>query len=332
MNALGSRAPIALEKRVLRRRKQAEEAKHPFPTVLTFFFTAPSIFVSNFPLKGKGRQSFRDLHAESGVARYGSMAKRAPREAKTEVARVWQQRSTRAAILEAARRLAVHEDVSNLSLAKVADEANFSPNTVYAYFVNKSELMIAVVADDLAALAREMRDVFPANEDMEADAPPQTEDDAQGEEQGQSEPVEAAMEDTRDAMDASLPPESVSEITPRETEDLPVVATVGTIDEVSHGPEPQSVSESVEAAPVAGRRSGPRTKRRNRRRAACTGRAACAGFESRGGRARRAGSARICRRKIGSIRGIAHAAGAEEMGAAFGSRCARTQGVRNRRT
>jgi TPR repeat protein/AcrR family transcriptional regulator len=250
MNALGSRAPIALEKRVLRRRKQAEEAKHPFPTVLTFFFTAPSIFVSNFPLKGKGRQSFRDLHAESGVARYGSMAKRAPREAKTEVARVWQQRSTRAAILEAARRLAVHEDVSNLSLAKVADEANFSPNTVYAYFVNKSELMVAVVADDLAALAREMRDVFPANEDMEADAPPQTEDDAQGEEQGQSEPVEAAMEDTRDAMDASLPPESVSEITPRETEDLPVVATVGTIDEVSHGPEPQSVSESVEAAPV----------------------------------------------------------------------------------
>ena len=97
------------------------------------------------------------------------MAKSAPREAKTEIARVWQQRSTRAAILDAARRLAQREEASALTLARVADEANFSPNTVYAYFVNKNELMIAIVAEDLAALARQMRDVFPANEDVGAD-------------------------------------------------------------------------------------------------------------------------------------------------------------------
>ncbi|MGD0143252.1 MAG: TetR family transcriptional regulator [Rhizomicrobium sp.] len=97
------------------------------------------------------------------------MAKRAPREANKEVARVWQQRTTRAAILEAARRLAVRDDASELTLARVADEADFSPNTVYAYFVNKNELMLAIVAEDLAALAREMRDVFPANEDVDAE-------------------------------------------------------------------------------------------------------------------------------------------------------------------
>jgi TPR repeat protein len=102
------------------------------------------------------------------------MAKRAPSEAQKDVARVWQQRSTRAAILEAARRLAARNGAAELTLARVADEADFSPNTVYAYFVNKSELMLAVVADDLAAIARAMRDVYPANEDVETEKAAET--------------------------------------------------------------------------------------------------------------------------------------------------------------
>jgi TPR repeat protein len=185
------------------------------------------------------------------------MAKRAPREAKTEVARVWQQRSTRAAILEAARRLAAREDGTALTLARVADEANFSPNTVYAYFVNKSELMLAIVADDLAALAREMRDVFPANEDLgtetEDDSQPEIVEDAQSEERENSEPVADAVvtDDTSGASDASLPQEAVSESSPQETEESTVVPIVEIAEEASHQPEPLVEQESApEAAPT----------------------------------------------------------------------------------
>ena len=42
------------------------------------------------------------------------MAKRAPSEAQKDTARVWQQRSTRAAILEAARRLAARNGAAEL--------------------------------------------------------------------------------------------------------------------------------------------------------------------------------------------------------------------------
>lgn len=180
------------------------------------------------------------------------MAKRAAREEKTEVARVWQQRSTRAAILEAARRLAARDDAANLTLARVADEANFSPNTVYAYFVNKSELMLAIVADDLASLAREMRDVFPANEDVVTDdeVQPEAADDAQSAADSDSESL--AVEVASDAVDASLPQEPISEIPSSEAEEP--TAAIETGDEVPCQAEPdieaQSVPEHAEAAAV----------------------------------------------------------------------------------
>ncbi len=71
--------------------------------------------------------------------------------------RNWERDSTRREILEAARRLAAREGAETISLSRVAAEAGFAPPAVYAYFVSKDDLHLAVVADDLAKLARAMR-------------------------------------------------------------------------------------------------------------------------------------------------------------------------------
>jgi AcrR family transcriptional regulator len=65
--------------------------------------------------------------------------------------------SSRASILEAARRVAAREGARNLSLRSVAAEAGFAPAALYGYFASKDELLLALAADDLAALARTMR-------------------------------------------------------------------------------------------------------------------------------------------------------------------------------
>lgn len=64
----------------------------------------------------------------------------------------------RAAILEAARRVAAREGAANLSLRAVAAEAGFAPAALYGYFTSKSELLIALAAEDLSRLARAMRE------------------------------------------------------------------------------------------------------------------------------------------------------------------------------
>ncbi len=200
--------------------------------------------------------------AGKSSARYGSMAKRAPREASPEVARVWQRRSTRSAILDAARRLTARNGTPELTLTRVADEANFSPNTVYAYFVNKSELMLAIVAEDLAALARQMRDVFPANEDIvkEDESESENPDDVQGEEHGISDTDSSATEteietqEPEDAQELSHPEEAVSDALPTAEENP---AAVPDVDPSADDPvqvethdEAQLAPESAEAAAV----------------------------------------------------------------------------------
>jgi AcrR family transcriptional regulator len=65
---------------------------------------------------------------------------------------------SRSAILEAARRVAAREGARDLSLRGVAAEAGFAPAALYGYFRNKDELLLALAADDLTALARAMRD------------------------------------------------------------------------------------------------------------------------------------------------------------------------------
>jgi len=65
--------------------------------------------------------------------------------------------ATRAAILAAARRVAARDGARDLSLRGVAAEAGFAPAALYGYFRNKDELLLALAADELAALAHAMR-------------------------------------------------------------------------------------------------------------------------------------------------------------------------------
>jgi len=76
---------------------------------------------------------------------------RAQRRAKERIA-------TRGGILEAARRVAAREGARNLSLRAVAAEAGFAPAALYGYFQNKDDLLLALAGDDLATLARAMRE------------------------------------------------------------------------------------------------------------------------------------------------------------------------------
>src|SRR5512142_1050301 len=65
--------------------------------------------------------------------------------------------ATRAAILEAARRVAAREGARDLSLRGVAAEAGFAPAALYSYFSGKDELLLALAAEDLSFIARAMR-------------------------------------------------------------------------------------------------------------------------------------------------------------------------------
>jgi AcrR family transcriptional regulator len=66
--------------------------------------------------------------------------------------------ATRSAILDAARRVAARDGARDLSLRGVAAEAGFAPAALYGYFAGKDDLLLALAADDLTALARTMRD------------------------------------------------------------------------------------------------------------------------------------------------------------------------------
>jgi TPR repeat protein len=63
----------------------------------------------------------------------------------------------RAAILGAARRVAEREGVLEMTLTAVASEASVSATDIYAFFTSKNDMLQAVVADDLATLAKAMR-------------------------------------------------------------------------------------------------------------------------------------------------------------------------------
>ncbi len=72
--------------------------------------------------------------------------------------RTRQRASNRATILDAARRVAARQGAGNLSLRSVAAEAGYAPASVYEYFHNRAELVIALASDELASLARELRE------------------------------------------------------------------------------------------------------------------------------------------------------------------------------
>jgi AcrR family transcriptional regulator len=82
--------------------------------------------------------------------------------------RTRQRATNRAAILDAARRVAAREGAGNLSLRAVAAEAGYAPASVYEYFQNRAELVLALASDELAQLARDLRDNRQAAGSMES--------------------------------------------------------------------------------------------------------------------------------------------------------------------
>lgn len=72
--------------------------------------------------------------------------------------RARERKLARAAVVEAARRVALREGAANFSLRAVAAEAGFAPAALYSYFSGKNELLIALAAEDLAKLAHAMRE------------------------------------------------------------------------------------------------------------------------------------------------------------------------------
>jgi AcrR family transcriptional regulator len=85
------------------------------------------------------------------------MAKAAVVEQRT-LRRAQAHAATRGAILDAARRVAARDGARDLSLRGVAAEAGFAPAALYGYFAGKDDLLLALAADDLTALARAMRE------------------------------------------------------------------------------------------------------------------------------------------------------------------------------
>src|SRR5947199_217817 len=72
--------------------------------------------------------------------------------------RLVRRNAARTAILQAGRRVAERDGISAFSLSAVAAEAGFGPSTVFGHFRNKDELLVAIVAEDLAGVASLMRD------------------------------------------------------------------------------------------------------------------------------------------------------------------------------
>jgi AcrR family transcriptional regulator len=72
--------------------------------------------------------------------------------------RTRQRAANRTAILEAARRVAAREGAGELSLRAVAGEAGYAPASVYEYFRNRAELVLALAAEDMGSLTRALRE------------------------------------------------------------------------------------------------------------------------------------------------------------------------------
>src|SRR5215472_7962153 len=80
--------------------------------------------------------------------------------------------AARAALLDAARRIATRDGIDAIRLSAVADEANIAHATAYGYFRSRKELLQSVVAEDLNNLSRAMREVAGLPEPPDAPPPP----------------------------------------------------------------------------------------------------------------------------------------------------------------
>jgi TPR repeat protein/AcrR family transcriptional regulator len=80
--------------------------------------------------------------------------------------------ATRNAIIDAARRVAARDGMAEVSLSRVAAEADFAPGVVYGHFRSKNELLLSVVANDLTAMASEMRETGWPEDHAESEVQP----------------------------------------------------------------------------------------------------------------------------------------------------------------
>jgi TPR repeat protein len=76
----------------------------------------------------------------------------------------------RAAILNAARAIVEREGIENLTLGKVASEASLPRPVVFGQFVRKEDLLLCVIADSLATLARKMGGIENTTDESTTDA------------------------------------------------------------------------------------------------------------------------------------------------------------------
>jgi len=62
-------------------------------------------------------------------------------------------------ILDAARRLFVHEGYENVSMRRIAEKIGYSPTTIYLYFKDKGELIFALCEETFTRLAEQLREI-----------------------------------------------------------------------------------------------------------------------------------------------------------------------------
>jgi AcrR family transcriptional regulator len=84
--------------------------------------------------------------------------------------RTRQRAANRAAILDAARRVAGRTELGEIALRAVAAEAGYAPASVYEYFRNRAELVLALAADDLGQLTRALKETSARRPGVEAAA------------------------------------------------------------------------------------------------------------------------------------------------------------------
>jgi TPR repeat protein len=157
----------------------------------------------------------------------------------------------RAAILTAARAVAERDGVDNLTLSKVAVEAGLPRAAVYRQFTRKEDLLMSIVSDDLATLARTMRGIDwpegsetpesavvlslprPAETAEPAETPAEAVDMAKGVSAAMSAPPEPAPVNERKlarraellrVLDAKNTVPSPADMKDEPTPDMPVVA------------------------------------------------------------------------------------------------------------
>ncbi len=120
----------------------------------------------------------------------------------------WHRSATRKAILAAARDMIEQDGLEKTSLLRIAEKTDIAPTTVYAYFVRKSDLISAIVADDLSSFARTIRDGFPFSPEPEF---PEEEDFGPSEIEYTSEHAQIGYdaEDAEDAEDGEHEPHHV---------------------------------------------------------------------------------------------------------------------------